>query len=43
MEDVRCGCGALLLRAGRGAIRGSVQIKCRRCGAINHLRPTEPA
>ncbi|MBS7538349.1 Com family DNA-binding transcriptional regulator [Ancylobacter lacus] len=43
MEEIRCGCGALLLRAGRGSIAGRVEIKCRRCGAINHLRPTEPA
>lgn len=44
MEDVRCGrCRALLLRAADSAIAGSVEIKCRRCGTINHLRPSEPA
>ncbi|MFZ5737102.1 MAG: Com family DNA-binding transcriptional regulator [Pseudomonadota bacterium] len=44
MEDYRCArCRALLFRAAGRAIAGPVEIKCRRCGAINILRPTEPA
>ncbi|WP_367115951.1 Com family DNA-binding transcriptional regulator [Xanthobacter sp.] len=43
MENVRCRCGALLFRTERGAIRGRLEIKCRRCGTLNALRPTEPA
>lgn len=44
MENVRCGkCRALLFKARSGAIAGSIEIKCRRCGTINHLRPSEPA
>ena len=39
MRDIRCGqCGALLLKAGADALRGPLQVKCRRCGTINHLR-----
>ncbi len=31
MENIRCGtCRALLFRAGRGAISGVIEIKCRR-------------
>ena len=44
LRDIRCGvCHALLFRAGQGAVAGGIEIKCRRCGAINHLRPDEPA
>ncbi|RTL91805.1 Com family DNA-binding transcriptional regulator [Ancylobacter aquaticus] len=43
MENVRCGCGALLFRAGHGAIHGKIEIKCRRCGTLNSLRPAEPS
>ncbi|MFK3690427.1 Com family DNA-binding transcriptional regulator [Agrobacterium tumefaciens] len=43
MQNIRCGtCSALLFRAGQGAISNDIEIKCRRCGTINHLRPTEP-
>ncbi|WP_415454771.1 Com family DNA-binding transcriptional regulator [Azorhizobium caulinodans] len=35
-------CRALLFRAGRGAISGVIEIKCRRCGTLNALRPQEP-
>jgi len=43
MENVRCGkCSALLFRAKRGAISNDLEIKCRRCGTLNHLRPAEP-
>ncbi|WP_394078432.1 Com family DNA-binding transcriptional regulator [Roseixanthobacter finlandensis] len=43
MENVRCGkCSALLFRAGAGAIQGPIEIKCRRCGTVNFLRPVEP-
>ena len=42
MEPVRCGrCRALLFRA--ESLGGVIEIKCRRCGTINHLRPSEPA
>ncbi|OYX14830.1 MAG: hypothetical protein B7Z15_02630 [Rhizobiales bacterium 32-66-8] len=42
MENIRCGtCSALLFRSARGALRGTVEIKCRRCGTLNSLRPTE--
>ncbi|MHA7882744.1 Com family DNA-binding transcriptional regulator [Nitratireductor sp. OM-1] len=41
MKDVRCGrCRALLFRANND--RSEIEIKCRRCGTINHLRPAEP-
>lgn len=43
MENVRCGkCSALLFKAKRGAISNDLEIKCRRCGTLNHLRPAEP-
>ncbi|WP_080955389.1 Com family DNA-binding transcriptional regulator [Neorhizobium galegae] len=43
MVNIRCGsCSALLFRARHGAIANDIEIKCRRCGTINHLRPTEP-
>ncbi|OYW52655.1 MAG: hypothetical protein B7Z30_15500 [Rhizobiales bacterium 12-68-15] len=42
MENIRCRCGALLFRAAPGALRGQVEIKCRRCGTLNALRPIEP-
>ncbi|MFB2553326.1 Com family DNA-binding transcriptional regulator [Ensifer soli] len=43
MQDIRCGsCSALLFRAGQGAIANAIEIKCRRCGTVNHLRPAEP-
>ncbi|WP_422785622.1 Com family DNA-binding transcriptional regulator [Roseibium algae] len=44
MQDIRCGsCNALLFKAGQDAIVGDIQIKCRRCGTFNHLRPPEPS
>ncbi|WP_083850309.1 Com family DNA-binding transcriptional regulator [Rhodovulum sp. PH10] len=44
VEFVRCAsCRALLFRADAGAIAGIVEIKCRRCGTFNVLRPTEPS
>ncbi|QCM10920.1 Com family DNA-binding transcriptional regulator [Agrobacterium tumefaciens] len=44
MENIRCGnCAALLFKAAPKAIAGDIQIKCRRCGSLNHLRPVEPA
>ncbi|MBD8554933.1 Com family DNA-binding transcriptional regulator [Rhizobium sp. CFBP 8762] len=48
MKNIRCGsCSALLFKAGHGAIANDIEIKCRRCGTFNHLRPlpaqdTEP-
>ncbi|WP_418068519.1 Com family DNA-binding transcriptional regulator [Rhizobium laguerreae] len=43
MVNIRCGsCSALLFKAGQGAIANLIEIKCRRCGTINHLRPIEP-
>ncbi|WP_150497768.1 Com family DNA-binding transcriptional regulator [Roseibium aquae] len=43
MQEIRCGrCHALLFKAGQGAIAGAIQIKCRRCGTLNWLRPVEP-
>ncbi|PZU89133.1 MAG: hypothetical protein DI527_16505 [Chelatococcus sp.] len=42
MENIRCGCGALLFRMTAGALAGRVEIKCRRCGAINSIRAAEP-
>ncbi|WP_156616692.1 Com family DNA-binding transcriptional regulator [Agrobacterium vitis] len=44
MENIHCGsCRALLFKAERGAIAKAIEIKCRRCGSFNHLRPAEPA
>ncbi|TRL38043.1 MULTISPECIES: Com family DNA-binding transcriptional regulator [Rhizobium] len=44
MRDIRCGkCSALLFRAEHDAISNVIEIKCRRCGTLNHLRPIEPA
>ncbi|MBS7586389.1 Com family DNA-binding transcriptional regulator [Ancylobacter defluvii] len=40
MRDVKCGCGRLLFRA--EPIRQRIDIKCRRCGVVNSLRPIEP-
>ncbi|WP_404977724.1 Com family DNA-binding transcriptional regulator [Ancylobacter sp. 3268] len=40
MNDFRCRCGALLFRA--VAIRDTLEIKCRRCGTVITMRPTEP-
>ncbi|WP_404977689.1 Com family DNA-binding transcriptional regulator [Ancylobacter sp. 3268] len=40
MNDVRCRCSALLFRT--AAIRDTIEIKCRRCGTLNSLRPAEP-
>ncbi|WP_082542426.1 MULTISPECIES: zinc finger domain-containing protein [unclassified Mesorhizobium] len=41
MKDIRCGkCRALLFRA--SGATSAIEIKCRRCGVINHLRPNEP-
>ncbi|OYW33260.1 MAG: hypothetical protein B7Z41_05915 [Rhizobiales bacterium 12-66-7] len=43
MENIRCGrCSALLFRAAPAAIRDTIEIKCRRCGTVNSLRPIEP-
>lgn len=43
METIRCGgCAALLFKASPRALAGRIEIKCRRCGRINHLRPIEP-
>ncbi|MEW6124758.1 MAG: Com family DNA-binding transcriptional regulator [Pseudomonadota bacterium] len=43
MENIRCTrCGALHFRAAHGALRGVVEIKCRRCGTVTVLRPPEP-
>ncbi|MBK5960935.1 hypothetical protein CCR97_22410 [Rhodoplanes elegans] len=44
VETIRCArCRALLFRATAGAIAGPVEIKCRRCGTFNVLRPSEPS
>jgi phage FluMu protein Com len=41
---VRCAsCRALLFKAGRDAISGVIEIKCRRCGTINSMRPPSPS
>ncbi|MBY0393957.1 MAG: Com family DNA-binding transcriptional regulator [Novosphingobium sp.] len=43
-ESIRCGaCNALLFRADIGALAGAIEIKCRRCRQINHLRPMSPS
>lgn len=40
LKDLRCGkCARLLARTG-GYIE--LQIKCARCGALNHVRATSP-
>ncbi|MEM1372034.1 MAG: Com family DNA-binding transcriptional regulator [Pseudomonadota bacterium] len=31
-----------MFKAGLHAIADDIEIKCRRCGTINHLRPSEP-
>lgn len=42
VESIRCGsCSALLFRAGNNAIKGVIEIKCRRCGTINSIKPIE--
>ncbi|RJG46429.1 Com family DNA-binding transcriptional regulator [Mesorhizobium sp. DCY119] len=41
MKDIRCGkCRALLFRM--SGATNEIEIKCRRCGTVNHLRPNEP-
>lgn len=41
---VRCAnCRALLFKAEDGAIAGTIEIKCRRCGAFNFMRPPSPS
>lgn len=43
MEEVRCGsCDALLFRIDSFAIKGRLEIKCRRCRTLNQIRPSEP-
>lgn len=38
MESIRCGtCSRLLLRARPGAMVRGVEVKCPRCGTINHV------
>ena len=42
MESIRCGqFGAPMFRASLKALRGPLEIKCRRWGTINHLRAAE--
>ncbi|MBO9500774.1 Com family DNA-binding transcriptional regulator [Brevundimonas sp. A19_0] len=42
-EVVRCAsCAALLFKAEPGALAGQLEIKCRRCSALNVLRPSSP-
>lgn len=44
VETIRCArCAALMFKAEAGALRGTLEIKCRRCGAMNSLRPVEAA
>lgn len=44
VQSIRCGkCRALLFRCAADAIGAEIEIKCRRCGTVNHLRPTRPA
>ena len=41
MESIRCAaehCRAVLFKAAAGAIIDGIQIKCRKCGAINTFR-----
>lgn len=41
---VRCAsCRALLFKAAARAIAGVIEIKCRRCGTFNSLRPQSPS
>ncbi|MAM38267.1 MAG: hypothetical protein CL949_07130 [Erythrobacter sp.] len=35
-------CRALLFKSEPGAIAGVIEIKCRRCGTFNCLRPASP-
>lgn len=43
IEAIHCGnCRALLFKAAPGAIAATIEIKCRRCGSINSLRPQSP-
>ncbi|WP_084407918.1 Com family DNA-binding transcriptional regulator [Pseudovibrio sp. Ad37] len=42
MESIYCrDCSALLLKKEQNALQGRVEIKCRRCGTFNDLRPDE--
>ncbi|WP_376751988.1 Com family DNA-binding transcriptional regulator [Brevundimonas nasdae] len=42
-ETVRCAsCSALMFKSEPGALSGVVEIKCRRCSALNVLRPSSP-
>jgi len=43
LDSIRCGkCRALLFKARAGAIKDIIEIKCRRCGTLVQLRPSEP-
>ncbi|WP_102866719.1 Com family DNA-binding transcriptional regulator [Pseudovibrio exalbescens] len=43
MESIRCQkCSALLFKTEHKALNGRIEIKCRRCGTFNDLRPDEP-
>lgn len=43
VKDYRCGrCRALLFRGTSKTVGDVLEIKCRRCSAINVLRPAEP-
>ncbi|WP_083782775.1 Com family DNA-binding transcriptional regulator [Roseibium sp. TrichSKD4] len=43
MQEIRCGrCRKLLMKSEPAAIRGTVEVKCPRCGTMNSLRPVEP-
>ena len=43
MEPIRCrDCHALLFKTAKNAISGIIEIKCRRCGTLNQLRPKPP-
>lgn len=43
MKDYRCArCRALLFKGTAATIGDVLEIKCRRCAAINVLRPAEP-
>lgn len=43
MESIRCNaCNALLFKTEPNAVAGRIEIKCRRCGHYNDLRPSEP-